>query len=207
MSKDPTSVLIGNPSRVRLLRFFLFNPNREVSIDELSRRAKLVRRTARTEIGVLERSGLIRRKKIFELAKDGSRKIRVTGFVLNQKFPLLEVWQDFMFETAPLDSKHLLKKLGKAGKLEFVAISGVLVHNFDQKLDLLLTMKRIDEKRIETVLRSIESEVGMEIRFATMSSADLKHRLDMRDKLTRDLFDYPYQILLDRVNIEQRLNR
>jgi hypothetical protein len=40
----------------------LFNPTQEFTFDDISRRAKLVRRTARTEINALERAEVIKKK-------------------------------------------------------------------------------------------------------------------------------------------------
>jgi len=59
---DPLSILFGSTARVKLLRFFLFNPSKEFLFDDISKRAKLVRRTARTEMSALEKAGVIRQK-------------------------------------------------------------------------------------------------------------------------------------------------
>jgi len=61
---DSLSILFGSQARVKLLRFFLFNPSQEFTFDDISRRAKLVRRTARTEINALERAEVIKQKTI-----------------------------------------------------------------------------------------------------------------------------------------------
>ncbi len=53
---DWLSVLFGNTATVKLLRLFLFNPSMVVGVDDILRRARLVRHTARTELGVLERN-------------------------------------------------------------------------------------------------------------------------------------------------------
>ena len=58
---DPLAILFGNQARVKLLRFFLFNPTQEFTFDDISKRAKLVRRTARTEINALERAEVIKK--------------------------------------------------------------------------------------------------------------------------------------------------
>ena len=42
MAANPLAILFGSEARVKLLRFFLFNPSKEFTFDEISRRAKLV---------------------------------------------------------------------------------------------------------------------------------------------------------------------
>ena len=127
------------------------------------------------------------------------------GYGLNKSFPELAALQRFLFETALIDGKTLLGHLRKAGTLDFVCVSGVFVRDFEQRLDVLLTMKKLPEKQIETAIRSLESEIGMEIRYATMTSEDLLYRVGMNDKLTRDIFDYKHQILVDKIGVGNEL--
>tara|TARA_B100000745_G_scaffold211159_1_gene139888 strand:- start:360 stop:986 length:627 start_codon:yes stop_codon:yes gene_type:complete len=207
MKSDPLSILFGSPARVKLLRFFLFNPSKDFSFDEISRRARLVRRTARTEINALEKAGVIKKKVFFEQLSQKDKKERVHGYALNKNFPELQALQTFLFETAPIEGKTLLRHLRKAGALDFVAIAGVFVRDFEQRLDVLLAMKKLSEKKVETAIRSLESELGIEIRYAAFSSEDLMYRVGMYDKLTRDLFDYPHQIIVDKIGVRDELPR
>jgi hypothetical protein len=203
---DPLSILFGSTARVKLLRFFLFNPSREFTFDDMCRRARLVRRTARTEISALEKAEVITRRTIYIDQAGRSKKLKVLGFGLNKKFPELQALQTFLFETAPIDGKNLLTHLRKAGPLDFVAIAGVFVHEFEQKLDVLITMKKVSQAKIETAIRTLEAEIGIEIRFAVMTSEDLLYRVGMNDKLARDIFDYKHQILVDRIGVRDELH-
>lgn len=207
MAVDPLSILFGSQARVKLLRFFLFNPSTNFSFDEISKRAKLVRRTARTEINALEKAGVIKKKTFFEQLPEKDKKVRVHGYALNKDFPELQALQTFLFETAPIEGKTVLKHLRKAGTLDFVAIAGVFVRNFEQRIDVLLAMKKLPTKKIENAIRSLESEIGIEIRFAALTSEDLFYRVGMYDKLTRDLFDYPHKVLVDKINVRDELHR
>jgi hypothetical protein len=206
-SVDPLSILFGSQARVKLLRFFLFNPSRDFTFDEISARAKLVRRTARTEMNALERAGVIRRKQIYIQLPSKNKKTRAHGYALNDKFPELAALQTFLFETAPINKRTLLKHLRKAGKLDFVAMCGVFVRDFEQRLDVLIAMETVPQAKVETAIRSLESELGIEIRYAALESEDLKYRVGMYDKLTRDVFDYKHKILVDKLEIENEIHR
>lgn len=204
---DPLSILFGSTARVKLLRFFLFNPSREFTFDDISRRARLPRRTARTELNALEKAGVTVRRSM-SVAIDGkTKKMKVLGYTLNKDFGELAALQTFLFETAPIDGKNLLGHLRKAGTLDFVAIAGVFVREFEQQLDVLIAMKKPSQAKIETAIRALEAEIGMEIRFALMTSENLLYRLGMNDKLTRDLFDYKHIVLVDRIGVKNELHR
>jgi DNA-binding Lrp family transcriptional regulator len=202
---DPLSILFGSTARVKLLRFFLFNPSKEFLFDDISRRAKLVRRTARTEISALEKAGVIKQKTIYIEVEGKKKKMKAVGYALNKDFQELQALQTFLFETAPIDGKNLLRHLRQAGSLDFVGISGVFVRDFEQRLDVLLSMKKFSQAKVEKAIRSLEAEVGIEIRFAAMSSEDLMYRVGMYDKLTRDFFDYNHQVLVDKIGVKDEV--
>lgn len=202
---DPLSILFGSAARVKLLRFFLFNPSKEFLFDDISRRAKLVRRTARTEITALEKAGVIKEKAVYMEVEGKNKKMKAVGYTLNKDFPELQALQTFLFETAPIDGKNLLKHLRQAGTLDFVGIAGVFVRDFEQQLDVLLAMKKFSQAKVEKAIRSLEAEVGVEIRFAAMSSEDLMYRVGMYDRLTRDFFDYDHQVLVDKIGVKDEV--
>ena len=204
---DSLAILFGSTARVKLLRLFLFNPQRIFSVDEIISRAKLVRRTARTELNALERADVIRRKQTYTEASGRSKKRRVQGYTLNEKFPQLASLQSFLFETAPIDGKTLLRHLRKAGKIDFVAVTGVFVREFDRRVDVLVASKKASDAKVEAAIRSLEAELGIEIRYAHLKMDEFIYRLGMCDKLTRDVFDYPHHILLDRLSVSPELNQ
>lgn len=204
-AQDPLSILFGSAARVKLLRFFLFNPSKEFTFDDISRRAKLVRRTARTEMNALEKAGVIKQKTIYLEVEGKSKKMKAIGYSINKNFPELQALQTFLFETAPIDGKNLLKYLRQAGTLDFVGVSGVFVRDFEQRLDVLLSMKKFSQVKVEKAIRSLEAEIGIEIRFAAMSSEDLMYRVGMYDKLTRDFFDYSHEVLVDKIGVKDEV--
>lgn len=204
---DPLTILFGSQARVKLLRFFLFNPSKDFTFDEISRRARLVRRTARTEMNALEKAGVIKKKQLYIQLEGREKKTRAHGYSLNKNFEELQALQTFLFETAPINGKTLLKHLRNAGTPDFVCVAGVFLRDFEHRLDVLVAMKKISQTKIENAIRSLESELGIEIRFAAFTSEDLIYRVGMYDKLTRDVFDYPHQILVDKIGIRDEIKR
>lgn len=204
---DPLSILFGSPARVKLLRFFLFNPSKEFTFDDISRRAKLVRRTARTEINALERAGIIKGKQVYQQLEGRSKRSRVIAYAINKEFAELQALQTFLFETAPINGKTLLKHLRKAGPLDFVCIAGIFLREFEHRLDVLIAMKKISQTKVENAIRSLEAELGIEIRYAAFESEELRYRVGMYDKLTRDVFDYKHQIIVDKIGVRDEIKR
>jgi hypothetical protein len=207
MAADPLAILFGSPARVKLLRFFLFNPSAEFTFDDISKRAKLVRRTARTELNALERAGVIKKKQFYRELEESEKKVRLQGYLLDNRFPQLSSLQTFLFETAPINGKTLLRHMRKAGPMDFVAMAGIFMREFDRRIDVIVSMKKLNEHKVEVAMRSLEAELGIEIRFAAFATEYLRYRVGMYDKLTRDVFDYPHQILTDKTDIRDEIKR
>lgn len=191
---------------VKLLRLFLFNPSATYSFDDILRRARLVRHTARTELSVLERALVVRRRQTYAVTPTGKRR-RVQGYALNHKFPKLVALQSFLFDTAPLDQKTVMRHLRKAGKLDLLVMAGVFTRAFDGRLDLIIAARKVQQGRIEGAVRTLEAELGMDIRFAVFTTEEIVYRIGMYDKLTRDVFDYPHHFLIDRIGVRDSLRK
>lgn len=207
VQNDPLAVLFGGVASVKLLRFFLFNPQSAFSFDDITRRARLVRRTARTELNTLERAGVIHRKHLYEQVSGSSHKRRVLGYVLDAGFPLLVPLQSFFFATAPINSQTMLKYIKRIGSFDVIIAAGVFMGEFDRRMDVLLVAKKVPEKKVEQAIRALEAELGIEIKFAFLKTDEFKYRLNMRDKLVRDVSDYPHQILVDKLGVRDEMMR
>ncbi len=200
---DSISILFGSTARVKLMRFFLFNSNRVFSFDEISKSIKLVRRTARTELAILEKAGLINEKTFF--IDNDTKKEKMVGYTLNKKFKYLASLQTFLFETADINDNNLLLQFRPLGKIDFLGISGVFVRDFEKDLCLIISMKKNDLNKLEKILKTLESQIGIEIKFAAMSTQELLYRVSMKDRLVRNFFDEPHRVLIDDLNIVDEL--
>jgi hypothetical protein len=207
VQSDPLAVLFGGVASVKLLRFFLFNPQNIFSFDDIARRARLVRRTARTELNTLERAGVIYRKYLYETVPGSVRKRRVFGYTLDPNFSLLVPLQSFFFATAPINSKTVLKYIRKVGSFDVIVVGGVFMGEFERRMDALLVAKRVPEQKVEQAIRALEAELGIEIKYAFLKTDEFQYRLSMRDKLVRDVFDYPHQVLIDKLNMQTEMVR
>ena len=145
--QEPLSVLFGGQARVRLLRLFLLNPNAMFTIESV------MRRTTRTELSVLERAKLIKKKAVLEETDKGRR--RVAGYMLNPVSELVLPLRQFCLETSNLTSTTLQRHLRGIGKLDVLVGAGVFKKEFDRRLDVLIAtpkpnMQKISESRSNT---------------------------------------------------------
>lgn len=204
---DALSLLFGSSARVKLLRFFLFNPEESFTIEDVARRARLVRRTARTEINILERAGVIKKSTVLMEQEGKKAKVKTALYKMDKDFAFTRQLHKFLTDTAPLNAETILTQVKKIGKVDVVVMAGVFVREPDQRIDMLIAMKNPPLPKVEVAIRAIEAEIGTSVRFMLLETDDLQYRLGMYDKHTRDIFDYPHEILVDRIGLKNELSK
>ncbi|MFA6339237.1 MAG: hypothetical protein WCW87_04265 [Candidatus Paceibacterota bacterium] len=199
--------LFGGVSKVKLMRLFLFNPSAPFEINEISLRTKTPLPVVKKELSELSSSGLIKRKIFFrELnkkteSKEKIKKIKLSGWILNNSFAYLKPLQELLIDTALLKNEELMHSLKSTGNIKVVIVAGLFLKDFDNRVDLLVVGDKLKPGFLDRAIKLIESEVGKEIRYASLETADFKYRLSICDKLIRDIFDYPHQVILDKTNL------
>ncbi len=189
---DPLQKLFGSEARVKLLRLFLFNPKLHYTIPDAAQRARVPERTARKELAMFFAIGLIRR--------NPTRKGSGLRFSLNTEFEYLIVMQNLLLN-APERAKDIFDRIRSSGVIKLVVVAGVFVNDWEGRIDLLIVGDRIKDKSLRLRMRKFESEIGRDLRYAMLATDDFLYRLNMNDKLVRDVFDYPHRILVDKLNI------
>lgn len=193
MKEDVLGKLLGSPARVKFLRLFLFNPGAVLKLSEAADRAQVALSVARRELPFYERLGLLRPRRV--------RGARERAYILNEGFAYLSALQHLLLNL-PVRGQDIVKRLRAAGSIKLVILSGLFVNEYDGRVDLLIVGDRLHEGRVRSVVRSLEAEIGKELRYAALPTEEFLYRLGIYDKLVRDVIDYPHTVALDRLNVE-----
>jgi DNA-binding MarR family transcriptional regulator len=205
---ETLSKLFGGENRVKVLRLFLFNPEGLFSLKQIADKAKMSSKSAKSEVDVLQKAGMVRERKVIQTLETKKRgkileiKKKVICWHLDPGFEYLLPLQNLLINTRPLRPNEILKRLSNVGKLKMIIVSGVFIQNPDSRVDLLVVGDNLRKGSIERIVKTMEAEIGKELTFASFETADFHYRLGMYDKLIRDILDYPHQKLLDKLNIK-----
>lgn len=131
-----------------------------------------------------------------------AKKKRVSGWTLNEKFSYLEQLQNFLMSATPVKHKDIPKRLGGSGAIKLIVVAGMFIQNQDSRLDILIVGNNIKKSQLETAIKAIESELGKELCYAVFDTQEFKYRLGIYDRLIRDVFDYPHEVVLDKIGVE-----
>jgi hypothetical protein len=200
--------LFGNGTKVKVLKQFLFNSETPFDVAEISSRTKEGPAKVRKEISNLEKMRLLKRRVFFKAiprkkkSRRTSLRAKTNGWILNDNFEFLVPLQHFIISLNHFSPKEIIKKLNRGGSIKLVILSGVFIQNPESRIDLLVVGDHLKVGMIESTIRTIESEIGKEIRYAIFDTVDFKYRLGLYDKLVRDILDFPHEKILDKLGIE-----
>ena len=207
MQKDFLSALLDSPARARLLRAFVFDPDREFSIQDIAKRTALSAVSATREMKWLEKNAIVKRLKqiSIELKNAGGKKIsrprRVDAWKFNAEYPQAQPLARFVHEISPMKHEIVLKELRRCGKISVVVLSGSFMGDPSRPADVIVAGEDINVARLDAATKRLETELGREIRYAHFTPAELRYRMTVQDRLIRDTFDYPHTILLDKARL------
>jgi hypothetical protein len=187
---DGLQKLFGSPARVKLLRLFLFNPRQTFTVADAAKRARVHDEEARKEILLFISAGIVMR----------APRGKIVRYMLNAEFEYVAALQNLLLN-APTRGKDIVSRIRRTGTLKLVILSGIFMGEWEGLLDLLLVGDRMKDKKLREEVKKLEAEIGKEIRFTLLSTDEFFYRLNLNDKLVRDVLDYPHSIVFDRLDI------
>ncbi|OGZ46746.1 MAG: hypothetical protein A3J55_02180 [Candidatus Ryanbacteria bacterium RIFCSPHIGHO2_02_FULL_45_17b] len=198
--------LFGSHAFVKMLKLFYLNPEQVFPSQEVARRTHTKQDVTRRELRLLLSIGLIRKatqtveEEPIEPNKK-SKKITISGYMLDASFQLLHELRDLILTVAPLSKQELANRLRHVGRVKLAVLSGIFLKRNDSRIDMLIVGDNLKKGQLDLTLRSIESEVGKELSYAILETSDFKYRMGMNDKFVRDVFDYPHEVIIDKIGL------
>jgi Fe2+ or Zn2+ uptake regulation protein len=174
--------ILGNPARVKIMRLFLLNRGKGFSTKDVIKRSRVSPLLVRRELRLLSSVNFIKK--------------RLTDWSFNSFFKYGEEFEELLVRSDTLNTQTILDSFKKAGRVKLIVISGVFIKNHDSRVDLLIVGDKIKRRKIEEGIRKIEAEIGVELVYAVFDTKEFVYRLNMYDKLVRDILDYPHEVIL-----------
>lgn len=204
---DTLGKLFGSPARVKILRLFLLNPLEVFDTASIASKCKVTPGETRRELGLLKKIGLVGDKSFIKEIppKKGSKKPptkkRMDGYQLKAGFPLLAPLKNLLISETPLNRDEITKRFRGVGKVKFLALSGIFLDRDDSRVDVLIVGDNLKRRAIENALKSIEAEVGKELCYGALDTAEFLYRVSVYDKFVRDVLDFPHDRVVDKLGV------
>ena len=205
--EDALGKLFGSPARVKIMRLFLFNPEKVFGPAEIKVKSHVLPQVVTSELSRLRATGLIKKKKgvkeieVKKWKKVVKKKKYINGWSLNERFQYLDALKSLLLSSKSFDRRIIIKRFSGVGRVKVLLISGIFIKNDDSRIDVLIVGDYLKKSAIAKALRALEAEMGKELRYAAFGTKDFSYRLGMYDKFVRDIIDYPHERLIDKVGI------
>lgn len=189
--------LFESPVKLRLLKLFLRNPQKQFLLAEVVKKTQSRKREVKKQIRSLKSIGLLQQKKI-----RGNRKKQIkagTYFSVDPNFDFYNELQILILKSSPTSKEKMLKKILRLGRMKMALIAGVFLNTENSRVDLFLVGDNISHRKLMNFLAEMESEVGKEIEYAAMNSKEFDYRFHMFDRFVRDILEKPHEKLVNKI--------
>ncbi len=174
--------ILGNQARVKIMRLFLLNRGKSFAGKDIGKRSRVTPEVVRRELRLLASVDFIKK--------------RGASWSFNSQFKYGGEFEDLLLGGDTLSKETILENFKKVGRIKLLIVSGIFIKNHDSRVDLLIVGNKLKRGKIEEAVRRMEAEIGGELSYAVFETKEFIYRLNMYDKLVRDILDYPHEVVL-----------
>jgi hypothetical protein len=194
--------IFGSNSRVKIMRLFLFNDTQSFTLDDIISRSMVKKENVRKEISMLEKIGFLRKKTVSKkITKNGKQKKpkKKSAWFFNKKFELGDALRQLLIESELIKEKETIKRFKNGGNIKLLILSGLFLRDPNRQLDILIVGNKLKKDFLTKEIKKIESEIGKELSYAFFETEEFYYRMNMYDKLIRDVVENENHILINKI--------
>ena len=215
--------IFGSENRVKVMRFFLANQDKQISFLDLLKKVKIGKNDLKKElknlvsidfIGELvlidEVEIKVKQKKISKKNKSKSatqdlpktilKQIKEDGDELNKNYVFADSLANLLLDFRFIDRQDLLEDFKRYGKIKLLCLGGVFFRDEEGNLDLLIAGDALDKEKIDLYIKKLEADFGTELRYAVFESEEFKYRVTMFDRLIKDFWKRPHEKIVEKIS-------
>lgn len=125
-------------------------------------------------------------------------------YSINNSFEFLYELRDLVLKSSPTEKDTMIQKINRLGRIKLAVVAGIFMNKESPDptvVDLLIVGDDIENKRLRAFLKSLEAEIGKEIKFSVMEKDEFQYRFSMFDRFIRVLFESPHEKLINKLGL------
>lgn len=127
-------------------------------------------------------------------------------YMLDPGFEFFSELKSLILKASPAEKDLLIKKISTIGRIKLAVISGIFlntdaVSSGNSVADLFIVGDEINRNKLRIFLRSLEAEIGREIKFSLMDREEFDYRFGMFDRFIRVLLEGPHEKIINKIGI------
>ncbi len=200
MSKSILDNLFGSRVRLKLLKLLYRQHPTALPMSDLTVRVQEPSFIVRRELQ------LLRDIKFIHKVRNGKTGPDLYGLV--EDFDFFNELQDLVLKPSPVETDRLIKRINALGRVKLAVVAGIFVSQpddttYDTPADLFIVGDDIDRGKLTKFLKSLEAEMGTEIRFGIMEKDEFKYRYEMFDRFLRVLLEGPHRKIINKLEMRE----
>ncbi|MGM0629024.1 MAG: hypothetical protein ACQESA_01200 [Patescibacteria group bacterium] len=192
--------LFGSSAKVRIMKMFLFHSGSVFTMEDIRNKTQVTAPKVRKEVLGLESIGFLKKKNVLQEGKTKAQK-KVPGWQLDQGFPYLTALQGMLVHTTPFGNKDIAKKFKNCGDIKLLVVSGIFIQNWESRIDLLVVGDKLKKSTLQSTIKTLEADMGCELRYTILASDEFDYRMNIYDKLIKDVLDFPHEKIVNKIGI------
>jgi hypothetical protein len=186
--------LFGSKTRVKLLRLFYSNPNRQFYVREITRKIDEQINSVRRELSNLLSIGIIS-------SDDNKNKLY---YEVDQDYeyyaPLSAIFGGTKFEApvaADIQTEEEFTGLTALGNVDLALYTGQFTRDERSGIDFMI-VGDVNPTKVAKYVSELEEQEGKEIRYTVMNTDQFSYRRRIHDKFLSIVLESKYQVLIDK---------
>lgn len=175
-------------SRLKVLKFFILQPEFRTTATLAATTMGMSKEVVARELSALRRHNLV-------VSKKQGKNVMWSG---NGAHPYSAVIKVFLEQTTLPNNKSIAKAFHGLYGITLVVAAGVLASEVRGSVDLLIVTKNPHEPRLPKAVRKIEILTGLPLRYTILETKNYGERLEARDRLLRDMFEFSHRVVIDK---------
>jgi len=156
--------IFGSRTRVKLLRVFLSNPDKDYFVRELTRKVKERINSVRRELDNLEKLGLI------VANQTGQKKF----YRVDENFILFSELRALILKSQMTVERDLAKNIKSVGQISFLVLTGIFTDVGDAQTDILIVGK-VNRTKLNRLVSKFRKELAYKSRLVSCVSQLCSH--------------------------------
>lgn len=184
--------ILGSETRARVLKFFFRRANESFRIGEA---ARLIRQNYNTTSSYVE-----------ELTKIGVlNHTKGTGsgsfYGVNTHFSNYPSLKEFVQQIFPISTTQAAEQIKKTGRIRLALLSGIFLNQEGSAIDLFIVADDVDEQKLKEFIAELEAQVGKELNYTSMDTAEFTYRYNIYDRFVRNIMKRSNIKLVDNLSL------
>ncbi len=191
--KSPINYLFGS-EKLRLIKFFYANSKKYYTAQELSDELGYDSKFIAKEL----RAGIAHN--VFEVEKRKGKS--PDGYRLKTEINVFKVIEPLLFDISVELIDTIKEKITNIGVIKVCILCGKFAQKEHDRVDIFLVADKMNDRKLETLLSSLEAEIGSEIRYTTLTKDEFEYRKNMFDKFVWSIIeDSTNIVLIDKIRL------